>query len=220
MDTILVADAGPAVITVARAVIAAQAQLSEIDGQTGDGDHGINMAKGFRLVIERLGERKFGLTEGLRTVGDTLLGDIGGSMGPLYGSFFTEAADALGDHETLDAPLFGAMLRAGEAAIVDLGQARPGDKTLIDVLTPARAAFDASVAAGQDFGTALEALVAASRAGLEATRDMVARLGRASRLGERSRGVLDAGAASCDIILRAIADDLRGRLGAPDEETR
>ena len=133
-------------------------------------------------------------------------------MGPLYGSFFTEMADTLKGQTELDRDGFQAMLRAGEAAIVDLGEAKVGDKTLIDVLTPARLAFEQAASSGSDFATCLAALRTAAADGLEATRDMVARLGRASRLGERSRGVLDAGAASSELILRTLADGLSQRL--------
>ena len=121
-------------------------------------------------------------------------------------------ADALDGHDTLDRDGFLAMLRAGEAAIVDLGGAVVGDKTLIDVLDPARAAYADAVAAGSDFAACLSAMRGAAAQGLEATRDMVAKLGRASRLGERSRGVLDAGATSCELILRTLADGLLRRL--------
>jgi len=211
-DSITLKDAAPITQEIARAIVGAQDMLSEIDGATGDGDHGINMAKGFRLVLERLEGRDVDLRQGFATIGDTLLGDIGGSMGPLYGSFFTEMSDALGGKDVLDRDLLLTMLTAGEAAIVDLGEAKPGDKTLIDVLHPARAAYEEAVERGDNFATALAALREASAAGLESTRDMVARLGRASRLGERSRGTLDAGAASCDLILRTLADGLSARL--------
>ncbi len=214
MQSITLADAAPVTLEIAESIVANQALLSEIDGATGDGDHGINMAKGFRLVIERLSGSTFDLRQGFVTIGDTLLGDIGGSMGPLYGSFFTEMADALDGADSLDRDRLSAMLAAGEAAITDLGEARPGDKTLIDVLTPARLAYDAAVAAGEEFPGCLRALQAASASGLESTRDMVARLGRAARLGERSRGTLDAGACSCNLILQALADGLLQRLEA------
>lgn len=211
-DTVALLAAGPITLDIANAVVTAQDRLSEIDAATGDGDHGINMAKGFRLVLARLEGKPFDLAEGFTTIGDTLLGDIGGSMGPLYGSFFTEMADTLRGGADLDRDGFIVMLRAGEAAIVDLGEAKVGDKTLIDVLTPARQAFENAAEANGGFSICLSALRAAAADGLEATRDMVARLGRASRLGERSRGVLDAGAASCELILRTLADGLSQRL--------
>ena len=200
------AAAGPVVLEMSAAIVRDQAYLSEIDGKTGDGDHGVNMGKGFRMAAERLrAGGPFGLAHGLRTVGDTLLGDIGGSMGPLYGTCFTDMADAAGDAAAIDAARFGRMLDAGVAAVTDLGGAKPGDKTLMDVLEPARTAFHAEAS---DFAAALRAMKDAASAGLESTRDMVAKLGRASRLGERSRGTLDAGAASCSLLLGTLADGL------------
>lgn len=212
MQTITLKDAAPVTLAIASSIIENQALLGEIDGATGDGDHGINMAKGFRLVSERLSGKEFDLREGFAMIGDTLLGDIGGSMGPLYGSFFTEMADALEGTDTLDRDRLAAMLQAGESAITDLGEAKPGDKTLIDVLTPARLAYAKAADDGDDFAGCLQALKNASSQGLEATRDMVAKLGRAARLGERSRGHLDAGACSCNLILQALADGLLTHL--------
>lgn len=210
--TISLGDAAPVTIEIARAVIEARDHLSEIDGATGDGDHGVNMAKGFRLVVERLDGKDFDIREGFATIGDTLLSDIGGSMGPLYGSFFTEMADALHGKTEIDPATLAAMLTAGETAIVDLGEAKVGDKTLIDVLTPSRIAVEQAAASGKDLADTLAALREAAATGLESTRDLVAKRGRAARLGERSRGVLDAGAASCELILRTLANGLSERL--------
>lgn len=210
--TISLGDAAPVTIEIAQAVIEARDHLSEIDGATGDGDHGVNMAKGFRLVMERLDGKDFDIREGFATIGDTLLSDIGGSMGPLYGSFFTEMADALDGKTEIEPATLAAMLTAGEAAIVDLGEAKVGDKTLIDVLTPSRIAVEQAAGSGKDLAATLTALREAAATGLESTRDLVAKRGRAARLGERSRGVLDAGAASCELILRTLANGLSARL--------
>ena len=207
--------AGPILFDLVAVIVREQGKLSEIDGQTGDGDHGVNMGKGFRMAGERLRAMgDFTLPQGLATLGDTLLSDIGGSMGPLYGTFFTDMAEALDNTDALDAPHFAAMLKAGLAAVQGLGEAKPGDKTLVDVLAPARDAFDAAQADGETFAGSLVAMKASAEAGLEATRSMVAKVGRASRLGERSRGTLDAGAASCTMILSTLADGLVQRLGA------
>ncbi len=214
-DSVSLAAAGPILFDLVAVIVREQGRLSEIDGQTGDGDHGVNMGKGFRMAGERLralGE--FTLPQGLATLGDTLLSDIGGSMGPLYGTFFTDMAEALYDTDRIDAPHFAAMLKAGLAAVQGLGDAKPGDKTLVDVLVPARDAFDAAQREGKSFADSLAVMKAAAEAGLEATRDLVAKVGRASRLGERSRGTLDAGAASCTMILSALADGLVQRLHA------
>jgi dihydroxyacetone kinase-like protein len=214
-DSVSLAAAGPILFDLVAVIVREQGRLSEIDGQTGDGDHGVNMGKGFRMAGERLRAMgDFTLPQGLATLGDVLLSDIGGSMGPLYGTFFTDMAEVLDDTDKLDAPHFAGMLKAGLAAVQGLGEAKPGDKTLVDVLAPAGIAFDAAQAEGKTFAESLLAMKAAAEAGLEATRGMVARVGRASRLGERSRGTLDAGAASCTMILSALADGLVQRLDA------
>ncbi|WP_165359692.1 dihydroxyacetone kinase subunit DhaL [Lichenibacterium minor] len=213
MDDVDLKAAGPVVLDLVAAVVREKDRLSEIDGATGDGDHGVNMGKGFRLAGEKLGRLgAFDLATGFSTLGDTLLGDIGGSMGPLYGTFFTDMADSLAGADVLDRARCAAMLRAGLDAVQGLGDAKPGDKTLVDVLQPAVAAFDAAAVKGEDFAACLDAMTNAAAAGLEATRGMVARLGRAARLGERSRGHLDAGAASCDLLLRTLAGGLQARL--------
>jgi dihydroxyacetone kinase-like protein len=214
-ETVILVEAGPILFDLVAVIVREQGKLSEIDGQTGDGDHGVNMGKGFRMAGERLRAMgDFTLPQGLATLGDTLLSDIGGSMGPLYGTFFTDMAEVLDGADALDAPHFSGMLKAGLAAVQGLGDAKPGDKTLVDVLVPARDAFDAAERDGQSFAASLLAMKAAAEAGLEATRGMVAKVGRASRLGERSRGTLDAGAASCTMILSALADGLVQRLNA------
>jgi len=214
-DTVNLTQAGPIVLDMVAVIQREQAWLCEIDGKIGDGDHGINMAKGFRLAGEKLSAMEgFGLQTGMAVLGDTLLGDIGGSMGPLYGTFFTDMAEVLEGYSELDIDRCAVMLHAGLDAICGLGEAKIGDKTLVDTLAPAVAAFDKAIADQAGFAAALAAMKHAAAAGLESTRDMVARLGRASRLGERSRGTLDAGAASCNLLLATLADGLTARLGA------
>jgi phosphoenolpyruvate---glycerone phosphotransferase subunit DhaL len=214
-ESIGLVEAGPILFDLVAVIVREQGKLSEIDGQTGDGDHGVNMGKGFRMAGERLrGMGDFTLAQGLATLGDTLLSDIGGSMGPLYGTFFTDMSEVLDDTDRLDAPHFAGMLKAGLAAVQGLGEAKPGDKTLVDVLVPAGEGFDAAQTEGKGFAESLLAMKTSAEAGLEATRGMVAKVGRASRLGERSRGTLDAGAASCTMILSALADGLVQRLRA------
>ena len=179
--------------------------LSEIDGKIGDGDHGINMDKGFQMAGERL-EEGMNMSDALRTLGRTLLMDIGGSMGPLYGQFFKAMAKVSKGVEAVTAEIFAKMLEAAYAAIRELGEAKPGDKTLVDTLDPASAAMRRAVDEGRAFSEALEAMTAAAEGGWRSTEDMVAKIGRSSRLGERSRGVLDAGATSCYLMLKSMAD--------------
>jgi phosphoenolpyruvate---glycerone phosphotransferase subunit DhaL len=187
-------------------------RLSELDGATGDGDHGVNMDKGFSRAAELLGPDPIGLCEGLALLGQTLLTEIGGAMGPLYGSFFVAMAETGAGRDTIDGAAFAHMLSAGRAAVVEIGGASVGDKTLVDVLTPADAALTAAVEAGASFADALAVMADAATQGADSTKEMVARIGRASRLGERSRGFVDAGAASAAVILGSLARSISARL--------
>jgi phosphoenolpyruvate---glycerone phosphotransferase subunit DhaL len=187
--------------------------LSEIDGAIGDGDHGINMGKGFSRAGDLLAAGKGqDLAGSLNVLGQVLLTEIGGAMGPLYGTFFLEMAQACQGKNEIDAVTFGQMLAAAYAGVVDVGGAKVGDKTLVDTLAPAVAAYQNALAQGLSFAAALQALSAAAADGKESTRQLVAKIGRASRLGERSRGVLDAGATSCYLILSSLADSMSRRL--------
>lgn len=187
--------------------------LSEIDAAIGDGDHGINMAKGFTQCNQRLAETDAdNLVVAMDALSQSLLEGIGGSMGPLYGSFFMAFGEALDERAVLDAEGFGIGLREGADSIQMLGEAQVGDKTLLDTLMPATQAYDARVAEQAGFTAALAAMTAAAQTGRDSTRDLQARIGRAARLGERSIGVLDAGAVSCCLILTTMADSITQRL--------
>nr|WP_285292388.1 dihydroxyacetone kinase subunit DhaL [Aureimonas altamirensis] len=202
---------GAIVEEIAAVIVANKAYLSEIDGKIGDGDHGVNMAKGFGRAAERIHGREVGLDEALATLSDVLMSEIGGSMGPLYGLMFEDMAAVLKGRDTVDAETFSAMLNAGLDGVRGVGSAEVGDKTLMDTLVPAVAAFDAHKQEG--FAAALDAMTAAAEKGRDSTVDLVARIGRASRLGERSRGVLDAGATSCCLILSTFGGSIARRLG-------
>lgn len=182
--------------------------LSDIDGAIGDGDHGINMNKGFTMTREALEKEPGDLSHGLLTLARILIMRIGGSMGPLYGKTFKAMGKALAGHEQIDSALFGQALSGAKASMTTLSQAQVGDKTLVDALYPAVDAFLEALTRGSDFPSALEAMKNAAEAGRDATKDMVAKLGRSSRLGERSRGVIDAGAASCALLLGVMADTI------------
>lgn len=180
--------------------------LGEIDGLIGDGDHGMNMNKGFSICEDRIKDEDISFSNALSTLGDILLTEIGGSMGPIYGTIFMDMADEAQDD--IDEKVLAKMLSNGLDGLKDIIEARVGDKTLVDVLEPAVIAFGKAVDAGQDFATALAVLKENAEAGKESTKDLVAKFGRSSRLGERSKGVLDAGATSCNIILKAMADQI------------
>ncbi len=199
------------------AIQANKQYLSDIDGAIGDGDHGINMNKGFTLCRDELLANPGNLTHGLKTLSKILVMKIGGSMGPLYGSFFKSLATACNGVDAIDTAVFGRMLSSGREGIQRISNAGRGDKTLMDVLLPAEAAYQAAAQAGEPFRACLDKMVEAGRQGRDATKDMVAKLGRSSRLGERSRGVIDAGAASCCLILETIAGTIGHLLASGSE---
>jgi len=178
--------------------------LSELDGAIGDGDHGVNMAKCFREVRKKLaGSEEADIGALLDKVGKVILNAVGGAMGALYGTFFLKASkEAKGKREVgLDDLI--RMFEAAEAAIVAMGKARPGDKTLLDTLDPALKALKEAQAEGKPLLEALAAFSEAARKGAESTQAMIAKIGRSSRLGERTIGHQDAGATSCYFILDA-----------------
>ncbi len=191
--------------------------LSEIDGLIGDGDHGINMAKGFTgcgTRLDALGAKADALPAALDQLSQALMDDIGGSMGPLYGEFFLGFVHTLAPHAQLDAALFGEALAAAVAKVQSMGSAQVGDKTLIDTLVPALAAYREALDSGAGFAPALQAMSDAAARGRDSTKDLQARIGRSARLGARSIGVLDAGATSCALILQTLARSLATRLPA------
>lgn len=189
-----------------------KAYLSEIDGLIGDGDHGINMNKGFTMFGERMKGREVGFAEGLDELGCLLFGEIGGSMGPIYGTVFSDMAEAGDRYDEIGVKELAAMLDAGLTGLCEIVEVHVGDKTIVDTLTPARDAMKAAAVQGTDLKTALEEMKKAAAAGRDSTKDMQARFGRSARLGARSKGVLDAGAASCCLILTAMADGIIGVL--------
>lgn len=186
-----------------------RAYLSEIDGAIGDGDHGINMDKGFTMAKEELAGQSTNMSSAMKILGDTLLEKIGGSMGPLYGVFFRKLARASKKSEEIGSVELQAMLEAAYGGIQELGNAKVGDKTLIDTLDPAVQALKTANSQGASLSEALDAMLAAAENGWKSTKDMLAKVGRASRLGERSRGVLDAGASSCFLILQSMAETIK-----------
>jgi len=184
--------------------------LSEIDGAIGDGDHGINMNKGFTLCKERLIGEQINLSTALNVLSETLLNEIGGAMGPLYGMFFFGMSNACNNKKQIDSIVFKDMLEAAvsELSEIDLSKAKIGDKTMMDTLTPAVEAYKAAVKQGESFIEALEEMKIAAEKGKESTKELIAKVGRASRLGERSRGFLDVGAVSSWLILKSMADSI------------
>lgn len=180
--------------------------LSEVDSVGGDGDHGINMNKGFTMAEKAIAEQStLDMSEGFKIVSDILIDKIGGSMGPLYGSFFRGISFASkGEHE-ITKEVFGAMLNKSYVNISMLTEAGVGDKTLMDVLIPAVKNYQENVKL-VDFRNCLQEMINVAEVGLDSTKEMVANVGRASRIGNRSLGHQDAGATSCYLILRALTE--------------
>lgn len=183
-----------------------KAYLGEVDGLIGDGDHGMNMNKGFTLFKNRFENREFTFSEGLYELGTILLSEIGGSMGPIYGTVLMDAASLGEGCETIGVKELWEMLEAGLKGLGEIVEAEVGDKTLVDTLSPAVEALKKAETEGLDLRAALENMKTAAAEGRDSTKDMIAKFGRSSRLGERSRGVLDAGATSCCILLTSMAD--------------
>lgn len=187
-----------------------KAYLSEVDGLIGDGDHGMNMNKGFCVFEQRFGDEEISFSDGLSELGMILLNEIGGSMGPIYGTIFMGMNDSFEEAECEEIGLseFSAAMEAGLCELYDVVDARVGDKTLVDTLVPAIESLKRSEEEGVDFSEALERMKVAAKNGRDSTIDLVAKFGRSSRLGERSKGVPDAGACSCYIIIEAMANGI------------
>ncbi len=189
------------------AVVAAEADhLTQLDSAIGDGDHGVNMTRGFRAVEEALADQQDSPPgKQLILAGKTLVSTVGGASGPLWGTALRRAGRAVGDAPQLDAAGLVEALDAALTGVIELGAAEPGDKTMVDALGPAVRALGAAVESGSTLGAALEAAADAAAEGARATVPMQARKGRASYLGERSIGHEDPGAASTTLIVAALA---------------
>ncbi|KXG76964.1 PTS-dependent dihydroxyacetone kinase, ADP-binding subunit DhaL [Fervidicola ferrireducens] len=181
--------------------------LTQLDSAIGDADHGINMSKGFRAVVEKISGME-GKDCGtiLKTVGMTLISTVGGASGPLYGTAFMKAGQAVTGKSHLD---FNDLITLMEAALEGIkyrGKAEKGEKTIVDALEPAVEALKRHREEGVE--VALREAVEEAKKGMEYTKDIIAKKGRASYLGERSLGHQDPGATSCYIMLETMAAQL------------
>jgi dihydroxyacetone kinase-like protein len=186
--------------------------LTKLDAAIGDGDHGTNMARGFRAVVQRVD----GLTDKdfnslFKAVAMALIGKVGGASGPLYGSFYMGMGKQLSSGDEASDAELAAALRSGYDGVVARGKAQVGDKTMLDAWDPALRALDEALEGGAELGTALDRAAEAAQDGVKATIPMIARKGRASYLGERSRDHQDPGATSTHLIIKALADTVNGR---------
>ena len=198
---------------IADAVEARKGWLCELDGVIGDADHGIAMALGFnaaRDAVSALDLSSADPTSVLNIAAKSFLNAVGASSGPLYATALIRGAVAVKGKAALDDADFVAMLEAMAKGIQDRGKAEIGEKTMVDAWLPAAQAAAEAGTAGKSLAESLDAAVAAATRGAEATKDMIASKGRSARLGERSRGHMDPGAASAVIVIEAMRKALAG----------
>ena len=193
--------------TVAKVLNQNRDYLTQLDAAIGDADHGANMDRGFKKVIEKMQEfadKDIGTV--FKSVGMNLISTVGGAGGPLYGTFFLQMGMKSAGKMELNLEDWTAALEAGLGGVIMRGKAELGDKTMVDALTPAVNALKQSVQDNQDMDAAIARSAEAAKEGMEATIPLVARKGRASYLGERSANHQDPGATSSYLILQAAVD--------------
>ncbi|MGD0636733.1 MAG: DAK2 domain-containing protein [Nitrososphaerales archaeon] len=190
----------------ANAVTQRAAYFSELD-MLGDADFGVSVSKGFELVLQRLslenGDPDVGRI--LTVAGDAFSMEVGSTIGVLFGCALTEAGRAMDGRKNLDSAGLATILRTALVAVETTGHATVGDKTLLDALEPAAIAAEIAASRSEGLGEALARAAKAAEAGSEMTVNMVARVGRSSYLGERSRGHADPGAAFIAYFLRSMS---------------
>jgi phosphoenolpyruvate---glycerone phosphotransferase subunit DhaL len=183
----------------AAAIRSNEERLGDLDRAIGDGDHGVNMRRGFAAIAAQRAElAALPLAAALEAMGKVLVMTVGGASGPLYGSLLMAMGRA-GAEASLTA-----MLDQGVAAVKKRGKSEPGEKTMLDVLVPVQLAWAAACAERLDRSQALARIRRAAEEGLESTRPLLARKGRAAFLGERSIGHLDPGACSSFLLVDAV----------------
>ena len=185
-------------------------ELHLLDAAIGDGDHGINMDRGFSALIREIPEiEHLCLGEILRRAGMVLLSNIGGASGPLYGTLFLKGAATIGDSEALDAEGLLTFLDVGVAGLAARGRTEENEKTMYDVWAPVLREYKKCLEAGMSLDKILEVCVTAAESGMNATIPMLALKGRASYLGERSIGHQDPGATSSYYLIVALYESIR-----------
>ena len=183
--------------------------LTQLDNEIGDGDHGINMARGFKAVLDKLPELENGdIGALLKGTGMQLVSNVGGASGPLYGTAFMKAGNVLKGKSEMEAAEFAVALEAAIGGVKLRGKSTEGEKTMLDSLTPAYKALAAAIEDGANLKDAMQKAVEAAAGGVEYTKTIVATKGRASYLGERSIGHQDPGATSSLFMLQEIEKGL------------
>ncbi len=196
---------------VAAAIIAQKDYLTDLDRQIADGDHGINMARGFQAAMDAVEEMDDTTKPGpvLETIGRAFIHNVGGAAGPLYGTGFIKAAAVCDEDTNLNVASFEKLLGAAIAGIEKRGHAKKGDKTMLDALIPIHACFLPENAESKTLFEVLQDASHAAKEGVDYTKTIAARRGRASLVGERSIGHEDPGAVSSMLMYRALYNFLR-----------
>ncbi len=181
--------------------------LTQLDSPIGDADHGTNMDRGFVAVRNKFPTMaSMDIATQLKTVGSTLVSTVGGSSGPLYGTAFLRAGATAAGKDELNTTDIVALLEAFTGGVVARGKAQPGEKTMVDALTPAVTAAKEALAQNASLAELTALAAAAAEEGAKATIPMLATKGRASYLGERSIGHQDPGATSSALMLKTLAE--------------
>lgn len=188
-----------------------KAHLCALDGLIGDGDHGIAMAQGFSAVrdaVARIDVTSASPADIFNAAAKSFLNAVGASSGPLYATAFMRAAASLKGKPHLSDDDVAGAIQAMARGIEERGKAMVGEKTMVDAWAPAASALAKARSSGKTLAVALQSAHEAAACGAQATKDMIAAKGRASRLGERAVGHMDPGAASATIIIGVIAESL------------
>jgi phosphoenolpyruvate---glycerone phosphotransferase subunit DhaL len=182
-------------------------ELVRLDTAIGDGDHGTNMDRGMRKAVEKLAASEPADPGAvLKTVAMALISSVGGAAGPLYGTLLLQIGTALGPGQEIDLSGYAKAWRKGLEGVQARGKAQPGDKTMVDALIPAVEALEAA----SELDAGLRAAEQAAEQGMKATIPLVARKGRASYLGERSKDHQDPGATSTYYLFKSATEALAG----------
>lgn len=196
-----------ATFAIREAILAHEADIECLDREIGDGDHYINMKRGCEAITSMAEElATLSPTDALNKIGMKLLSTIGGASGPLFASFCMSMGKSLKTGDAVDTSQVAIAFETGVTAIMQRGKAEAGEKTMLDVLIPVATTFQQLADQGKSPKEIASALKTVASDGLESTRNMLATKGRASGLGERAIGHLDAGAKSCQVMIHAVCD--------------
>jgi dihydroxyacetone kinase phosphoprotein-dependent L subunit len=207
METLNTQDIHNMLLRICDVLIANEEELCKLDSYVGDGDHGITVSRGFSAVKAKINaETGMDIKYLFSMTGETLSETMGGAIGPIFGSIFSSMGEVIDASETIDTKKRSLMLREGLENVMIIGNTKPGERTLVDALSPAVESLETDAKKGTPLSEALFNAAKAAKAGAEATKNMVAKKGRAKFLQEKSLGYQDAGATSMYLICSVMAE--------------